>query len=508
MQESTFRNALFSTMVTYLLSTLRVRGGGCCPSKAASRHSDDVDMHMPGAVHDAPSSKSITSLGDWARAFEVIADDFGRLSEEQKRRVVVNLRRMTLAQADAAARAQKHIEEKAAAMDLVPDAEREPAMHPEVGKSTWDFLSGDQVERLLEHTPLIDLEYIVSLIEAGGVLPAGRQSVPVAALVTASNLWRLKLWNKGRRKGALAVLSFSYPWLDWWHPDRNGDQMHRVLPVLKAMLDEARNDSPHCTIGVMIDFLCLPQKPFASEEDKSRFQVSLRSINGWYYHKNIYTLLITSPPPEGDVYTNVRLHRERGWCFFELAASLVIKKGYCLLDTSMYAGASRFCGKHTIEAKSGCIGQMKAGRQPPISPEIFTEQMRAGVASGQLKFTSNADMALVIGQYETGFVTSINGVAQCEDRMARVLDFMDLGWGDEQAAVLLKALVYAAEHCAFPRGSICVFCSDGNNLSGKMLSRLPPEGHGLDESTVDWVLAGKAAAQTWRGKFFAGSTGD
>ena len=62
-------------------------------------------------------------------------------------------------------------------------------------------------------------------------------------------------------------------------PDRLGAQLRRLLPFLKAMLAEAKRDSPHCTVGVMIDFLCLPQKPFATEEDGARVKVSLKAIN-------------------------------------------------------------------------------------------------------------------------------------------------------------------------------------------------------------------------------------
>ena len=87
--------------------------------------------------------------------------------------------------------------------------------------------------------------------------------MPPAAFITTQNVWRLKLWNKARPKYALGVLVLSYPWLDWFHPDRLGAQLRRLLPFLKAMLAEAKRDSPHCTVGVMIDFLCLPQKPFA-----------------------------------------------------------------------------------------------------------------------------------------------------------------------------------------------------------------------------------------------------
>ena len=42
---------------------------------------------------------------------------------------------------------------------------------------------------------------------------------------------------------------------------------------------------------------------------------------------------------------------------------------------------------------------------------------------------------------------------------------MDLGWGDEEGAVLVEALRYAAEHCAFPHGAVGVAVEDGNRIT-------------------------------------------
>ena len=303
-------------------------------------------------------------------------------------------------------------------------------------------------------------------------MPCGRQNVPPAAFITKRNLWRLKLWGKANFKGSLGVLVLSYPWLDWFHPDRLGAQLRRLLPFLKAMLAEAKRDSPHCTVGVMIDFLCLPQKPFATEEDGARFGVSLKAINAWYFHQFTYTLLVTTPPPEGADYSNTRLHRDRGWCFFEQAASMVVKDDNCLLDFGAYEGATEF-GDYRAEPGT-CIGQMKAGRKPPIAPDAFGERMRARVASGELTFTANADMGFVIGQYEAGFVAAINRVAADPGEVARRLFFMKLGWGDAEAAELRLALQYAAAKCAFPEGAVRVSVTLGNSISEEALATLPP----------------------------------
>ena len=416
---------------------------------------------------------------------------------EERAAKLAELRRLTPEQEAAAAKAAQRIGEVAAAAEAAPEEERAAAKFNE--KEAWPIWGGGAIEPLLEHTPLIDLEYLVALAEGGGVMPCGRQNVPPAAFITAQNLWRLKLWGKANNKASLGVLVLSYPWLDWFHPDRLGAQLRRLLPFLKAMLAEAKRDSPHCTVGVMIDFLCLPQKPFATEEDGARFGVSLKAINAWYFHQSTYTLLVTTPPPEGADYSNTRLHRDRGWCFFEQAASMVVKDNSCLLDFGAYKGATEF---GDYQAKPGtCLGQMKAGRKPPIAPDAFGERMRARVASGELTFTANADMGFVIGQYEAGFVAAINRVAADPNEGTRSLTFVNLGWGDAEAAELRLALQYAAAKCAFPEGAVKVAVTHGNSFSEEALATLPPCGKYKGGESVDWGAPGDAR-HAWKGKFF------
>ena len=246
---------------------------------------------------------------------------------------LAELRRLTPEQEAAAATAAQRIREVAAAAKAAPKQEKAAPKHR--GQEWWAIFGGGAIEPLLEHTPLIDLEYLVALAEVDGVMPCGQQNVPPAAFITARDLWRLKLWGKVNNKASLGVLVLSYPWLDWFHPDRLGAQLRRLLPFLKVMLAAAKRDSPHCTVGVMIDFLCLPQKPFATEEESARFGVSLNHMHAWhnhgtrtltlalalttptltltrtptlnltrYHHGFTTTLLVTTPPPEGAVYSN------------------------------------------------------------------------------------------------------------------------------------------------------------------------------------------------------------
>ena len=465
----------------------RARSMGCKASREAAgpapgsvRMAEEVEMAKLAA--EAWVAEEVR-LAKEARALEkALVKTAEELVAEAE---LAELRRLTPEQEAAAAKAAQRIGEVAAAAEAAPEEERAAAKFQR--REAWEFFDGGAIEPLVDHTPLIDLEYLVALAEGGGVMPCGRQNVPPAAFITARNLWRLKLWNKAENKFSLGVLVLSYPWLDWFHPDRLGAQLRRLLPFLKVMLAEAKRDSPHCTVGVMIDFLCLPQKPFATEEDGARFGVSLKAINAWYFHPRTYTLLVTDPPPEGAAYSNTRLHRDRGWCFFEQAASMVVKDSGCLLNFGAYKGATEF-GDIYKRGPNTCIGQMKAGRAPPIAPDAFGERMRARVASGALKFTSNADMEFVIGQYEAGFVAAINRVAGD----GSFLNFLEPGWGDAEAAELLLALRYAAAKCAFPEGAVKVWVKNGNRISEEAIATLPPGIYG--------DFTGEHAE--WKGKFF------
>ena len=113
------------------------------------------------------------------------------------------------------------------------------------------------------------------------------------------------------------------------------------------------------------------------------------------------------------------------------------------------------------------------------------------MASDELKFTANADMEFVIGQYEAGFVAAINRVAAEPEGFKRKLDFTKLGWGDAEAAELRLALQYAAAKCAFPQGAVGVSVTPGNRISEEALATLPPR--------HDGDFTGERAV--WEGKF-------
>ena len=145
----------------------------------------------------------------------------------------------------------------------------------------------------------------------------------------------------------------------------------------------------------------------------------------------------------------------------EKNAALAVKRAPCLLDFSGYKGATDFGDLY--DDPNTCSGQMKAGREPPRSPPVFGEFMRTGVASDEVQFTVKDDAGLVSRLYQEGFVKAVNRVAAKE--AGRYLDFAKLGWGDEEGAVLVEALQYAAEHCTFPHGAVAVAVGMGNRIT-------------------------------------------
>ena len=142
----------------------------------------------------------------------------------------------------------------------------------------------------------------------------------------------------------------------------------------------------------------------------------------------MFTLCLTGELPTGAEYTNARLHKQRGWCRFEIAAASLIKHKFCLLDVPM------------LDPKAATFHEacrsMKKGRAPPQAPPAFADEMRADVAGAVVAFTAGADMEFVIGQYTHGFEEAFNTY---REKGYHLLSWIYLGWGDSQAPRLLTS---------------------------------------------------------------------
>ena len=339
-------------------------------------------------------------------------------------------------QAEAAAEALRvHEAVVAKANALAPDE------RPKDKGGYWSRYGGAWLEPLLEHTTLIDARYFLALADAGGIVPRW-QELPEAARITPANVWRLKAAADHLQ---LSVLVLSYPWLDKDHPDRMGETLRRVAPVLRAWLAfVTKYCSEHGTIGVLWDYTSLPQRPYDDDGQQARFKRGLTSIDKWYSHPYTVTLPVTNALPTGAVYTNTRPYERRGWCFFETHISAIAKSSPCLLDLNGLKDAEQDWW--------GMWEQMRSSRRPFVSPDDFAAEMSAGVASGALAFTAGADEAFVIGKYRTGFLDAFTQHTT-RQQDGGCMFFAGLGWGDAEAAVLVRAIAYAVRHCEFEEGA-------------------------------------------------------
>ena len=80
------------------------------------------------------------------------------------------------------------------------------------------------------------------------------------------------------------------------------------------------------------------------------------------------------------------------------------------------------------------------------SPEQMARELREGVASGEIGFTSGADADVVIALYAKGFVGAFDTARQYGDS-GGVICYSHLGWGTKEVPTLVAALEYAEAHC-------------------------------------------------------------
>ena len=104
------------------------------------------------------------------------------------------------------------------------------------------------------------------------------------------------------------------------------------------MLARAKTFGGHATIGVYWDYSSIPQKPFQSADEQSRFSNAMHEMPKWFAHPHTIVLMMSQPlPPRTDQqlvdemeYENTRDYYERGYPYFErsVAASSRILLAY------------------------------------------------------------------------------------------------------------------------------------------------------------------------------------
>ena len=449
-----------------------------------------------------------------------------KIEEERTAREAMAMKRLRAggdgANARALAAAAERQDARAAAAEACDEATKRLCPF-----DLWTKFGGPAIEGMLDDIVLIDARYLLDLGERGGAVPRC-QDVPESARINAANgnVWRLRCgWHES---DCLAVLVLSYPWLDKSHPDAYGEQLRRVCPVLKAMLAACKGE--HSTVGIMWDWLSLPQPPRSDEED-AVFSRGLRKMNAWYMHPFTHVLLLSCPLPTGAAYTNTKAFDARGWCYFEACASSLVKHDSCLWSYANFPPVSTMPtivpadapapststddddakiidvtddneallggslpAKHTQLFAKGPDGEgtldglrraLRAGRKAPLSPDDFAETMERRVSEGSLSFTSlRADMQVVINLYTAGFTAAFDTYPRVS-LLHNIISWFALGFGESDSEVehLTNAIGYAAKHCAFPHGPIRISAeSNGFNAASKLRLKQAVEGcSGIEE---------------------------
>ena len=323
---------------------------------------------------------------------------------------------------------------------------------------------------LLRDTPLVDARYLVALGAAYGSVPRC-QDMPTDALLGPEDAWRLRCWDLS---SSLPVLVLSYPvrlvacrrtyaaarpsggflpltralcsrpvrclsqWLDAKHPDRKGELLRRLVPILKVMLVKACSFSEHATIGVFWDYCCVPQAPFAGQVERTQVDRGLASMHAWYSHPHTTVLHVATPPAAAG---GTRPSESRGWLYVERRLSSLVKYPLGLWELGQYRGGLLY---------GDLVKEMRTRRRPHESPERVARAIRDGVRDGTLTFAVATDVERVIGLYARGFVHAFETYAGLAGGF---LECSRLGWGAAEAPALAEALAYAEAHCDASRMS-------------------------------------------------------
>ena len=332
--------------------------------------------------------------------------------------------------------------------------------------SKWHKCGGKDLEEHLAYTTLIDSAWLLKFAlgdvmpELKGVVPAWQQ-VPPEAMVKLEDL-RYTTMNYTLPVGVL-----SYGWAAKHHPDPTGEQLHRLVPLLRTMVEMcekgtggSRYGGKPRVWGIVWDYMSLPQrghttgyvdderdsddKVTKTNDDRSpyelaRFGMGLKAINVWYAHAYVTTLVLDTPMPTSAV--NSAPVEQRGWCLFERALSNLVKNGWCCLALSQLPAED----DSAFDWWRNLVVPLRASRAAPLSPDEFERILTEGMAredaspGSGIRFTNGKDArAVCIPQYREAFLRLLRGTKE--------LEYGGCGWGDPEAEQFAIALEWAHEH--------------------------------------------------------------
>ena len=316
-------------------------------------------------------------------------------------------------------------------------------------KSQWHTYGGDELEPHLACTEVIDAAWLLQLAkgevmsERKGVVPAWQQLPPEAKL-TLSQLRQTTM-------NVLPVAVLSYGWASRSHPDPTGHLLRRLIPVLETMthccqhgVNQFFSDDRSVVWGIIWDFMSLPQRGYttgydATSDDRTlyeqaRFTKGLKSINVWYGHPHVTTLICDWPMPEGA--ENSAPIEKRGWCIFERRLSGIRSSSDCCLLLGKLVPTGR------VRCWTNLLQSCAVGRDAPLAPDAFESMLREGMAQEMAtpgtgyRFTNGKDAtSICIPQYHHAFLRLMKREGD--------MSYGNCGIGDVGVQMLASSLAFA-----------------------------------------------------------------
>jgi hypothetical protein len=328
----------------------------------------------------------------------------------------------------------------------------------------WREHGGEELGPMLQYVDLVDARYLILLHEQGGNLPCWG-ALPDAARINRASMWRLYGWQA---RGCLPCVVLSYPWLNFDHPDPEGETLARIVPVLQSMLPLCGGEQ--FTVGVMIDYASLPQ-PTRTHAELTRFKLGLRALTMWFAHPYVPSLVVSGSLPQGAPYQNTRRFEERGWCEFERRVMSLSKSRPCLWDLQGLNPQKLL--EMTDERRRFDLmrSSMMTSVVPPLAPSSFTLMMHKKIKDGRLSFSNKADLKVVLDMYHVAFVKIFEVYQRC-DPSATLATYCGHQWGEEEARSLAAVLEYAAQKCKVQQTSGPIIVNMEGNHFGDMGERL------------------------------------
>ena len=172
-------------------------------------------------------------------------------------------------------------------------------------ESQWAKCGGHEVAEAMAHVKVLSVHWLVEWVQSrNGPLPPCQHLPPESA----ARLDELVRWSF---HGTLPIILLSYRWLHDFEPDRHGEQLTALLPLLRAFAAKAsqvpaaergpistRRERYEGDVGIVIDWSALPQRSerlglVLSAGDEEQMPESVRRMNALYAMAHTFVIMLS-----------------------------------------------------------------------------------------------------------------------------------------------------------------------------------------------------------------------